>query len=164
MRIKKELDKLMGTISKINTKTNYTCLVQKFSKQPNLRRIYIKSISGLKTNLIDTCVYLDQNTDENYIFLLILNRDLELILEKELEQQKPFVIFRNLIAILIIFLTFSCHFVTPDECKKLCVNKGVKHFSNICTGLIYNGCICKSTHIETENKGYKIKIEELKKN
>lgn len=76
---------------------------------------------------------------------------------------KFLIIMKNFILILVLSLTFSCHFVTPDECKELCVHKGVKQFSNICTGLIYNGCICKSTHIETENKGYKIKIEELKK-
>ncbi len=65
--------------------------------------------------------------------------------------------------ILILLLTFSCHLVTTEECKRICALKGVKSFSNICTGLVYNGCICKSTHIETENKGYRIKIEKLKK-
>lgn len=65
--------------------------------------------------------------------------------------------------ILLILLCFSCHFVVPEECIKACRPKGVKNFSNIGIGVFYNGGECKATHIETENKGYNIRIEEIKK-
>lgn len=59
---------------------------------------------------------------------------------------------KKLFTIVILCFIIGCHFVGPEECRKMCKQKGVEAHYNIAVGLIVNACICKK-------KEYKVKFE-----